>query len=80
MKTENNLAEWLTDSKAAAYFGRTFAVRADVLAHFITGTGTLADIGRKHGVSRQAVQKHAKKAQRIYFEPADNRQLTWPKA
>jgi len=69
MKT-NHLLDWLTDDRAAAYFGKSFSIRADVLALTITGTGTLADIARKHGVSRQAVQKHAAKARRIYFDPA----------
>jgi hypothetical protein len=65
----SNLIEWLSDKKSVAYFGKSFAIRADVLAHLITGDGSLAEIGRQHGVSRQAVQKHAVKARTIYFEP-----------
>jgi predicted transcriptional regulator len=73
MKNEN-LIQWLTAEKSAVYFGKSFAIRADVLAQILTGTGTLADIARHHGVSRQAVQKHAKQARRIYFEPPGNGQ------
>ena len=66
----DNLAKWLTDSKSAVYFGRSFTLRAAVLAYLITGDGTLAEIGRKHGVSRQAVHRHAVKARAIYFPPS----------
>jgi len=69
MKNDNLIA-WLTSPSAAAYFGRAFAIRADVLAHLITGDGSLAEIGRKHGVSRQAVHRHAVKARAIYFPPS----------
>ncbi len=65
----DNLIQWLSDPKSAEYFGRSFAIRADVLAHLITGAGSLAEIGRTHGVSRQAVQKHAAKSRAIYFKP-----------
>jgi transposase-like protein len=68
MKNEN-LIQWLTDEKSTAFFGKSFAIRADVLAQILTGSGTLADIARRHGVSRQATQKHAKRARQIYFEP-----------
>ena len=71
MKAQNsNLVNWLTDAKSSAYFGRSFQVKADVLAQIIGGVGTLADIGRKHGISKQAVWKHARKARAIYFEPS----------
>ena len=70
----HNLIRWLADEKSAAYFGKSFSIRADVLAQIITGAGKLADIARAHGVTKQAVQKHAKQARRIYFEPADSGQ------
>lgn len=66
----DNLIQWLTDEKSAAFFGRAFAIKADVLAHLLTGNGTLADIGRRRGISRQAVHKHAVKARKIYFTPS----------
>jgi hypothetical protein len=69
MKNEN-LIEWLTDSRSAAFFGRSFAIRADVLAHLITGNGSQSEIGRKHKVSKQAVWKHAQKARTIFFPPS----------
>lgn len=70
----DNLIQWLTDEKSAAYFGKSFSIRADVLAQIITGNGSQADIARAHGVTKQAVQKHAKQARRIFFEPSDNGQ------
>jgi hypothetical protein len=66
----DNLLAWLTDPRTAEYFGTTFTVKADVLAHLLTGDGTLADIGRRRGISRQAVHKHAVKARKIYFTPS----------
>ncbi len=66
----DNLIQWLTDEKSAAFFGRAFAVKADVLAHLLTGEGTLADIGRRRGISRQAVHNHAVKARKIYVTPS----------
>jgi transposase-like protein len=71
MKRQNdNLIQWLADEKSTAYFGGSFSIRADVLASVITGQGNLAEIGRKHGVSRQAVHRHAVKARAIYFPPS----------
>ena len=69
----NNLIQWLTDPKSAAFFGRAFAVKADILAHLLTADGTLAAIGRRHGISRQAVHRHALKARKIYIAPSTNR-------
>jgi hypothetical protein len=73
MKTKNpnkNLIRWLSDDRARAYFGRVFSVRADVLAHLLSHSGTLADIGRTHGISRQAVFRHHQRAHRIYTKPS----------
>jgi hypothetical protein len=66
----DNLIQWLNDSRGEIYFGRAFTIKADVLAHLLTGEGTLADIGRRRGISRQAVHKHAVKARKIYFTPS----------
>jgi transcriptional regulator of acetoin/glycerol metabolism len=66
----NHLAEWLADKRGEAYFGRTFAVRASVLAHLLTGEGSLADVAREHGVSRQAIHKHYRRAVKVYGPPS----------
>ena len=73
MKTKNPndyLVRWLSDDRARAYFGPHFAVKVDVLLHVLNGTGgSLADIAREHGISRQAVRKHRQRAWRIYVAP-----------
>ena len=63
--TGDNLAAWLTDPKAAEYFGETFKLRADVLAAVISG-GNLAAVARQHGVSRAAATKQARRAKVIF--------------
>lgn len=65
-----NLTAWLSDPRGQDYFGRTFAVRAAVLAHLLTGEGTLADVAREHGVSRQAVHRHYRRAVKVYGPPS----------
>ena len=65
-----NLTHWLIDRRSTGFFGRTFAIRADVLALLLTGTGSLNEIARTHGITRQAVERHLKKAKAIYLEPA----------
>ena len=67
----DNLIAWLNDPRTAAFFGRAFTIKADVLAHLLTGDGTLADIGRRRGISRQAVHKQAVKARQIFFPPSE---------
>jgi hypothetical protein len=63
---KSNLERWLADPRADEYFGRSFALRFAVLAQVVSGTGTLADVGRRHGASKQAASKHAAKARRIF--------------
>jgi AcrR family transcriptional regulator len=41
-----------------------------VLEHLITGQGTLAEIGRRYGVSRQSIHRHFRKAKAIYGQPS----------
>jgi len=68
---KDNLIRWLADEKSAAYFGKSFSIRADVLAHLIAGTGgSLADIARRHGVSRQSAHRHFRQALAIYGQPS----------
>ncbi len=77
MKTDN-LAEWLSDPKTAAYFGRAFQVKADILAQIITGDGALVDIAAKHKISLAAIYKHRAKALKIFqpkVEPFDSAAL-----
>ena len=61
----DNLKQWLTDPRTAEYFGKTFKLRADVLAAVIAG-GNLAEIARQHGVSRAAASKQARRATAIF--------------
>jgi hypothetical protein len=65
-----NLTAWLSDPRGQQYFGRTFTVRAAVLAHILTGTGTLADVAREHKISRQAAHKHYRRAIALYGSPS----------
>ena len=64
-----NLAAWLTDPRSDTYFGRTWSIRADVLAYLITGNGTLEGIAQRFGVSRQYIHKHVKRAKQIWCKP-----------
>ena len=66
---KNYLISWLGDDRATAYFGKSFALRADVLALVLTGQGTLADIARRRGVSRQAAHRQAVRARQVYGPP-----------
>ena len=66
VKKSDGLAEVLKSPSADAYFGKTFRLRADVLAWLITGEGSLASIAAKHGISKQAMTKHAKRAKDIF--------------
>ena len=65
-----NLARWITDERAEKFFGRPFKIKAAILVHMITGEGSLADIARQNGISRQAVHEHARHAREIYFPPS----------
>ncbi|HUZ07477.1 MAG TPA: hypothetical protein VMV89_08305 [Candidatus Paceibacterota bacterium] len=63
----DNLIQWLTDPRTAAYFGDTFKLRADVLAAIITG-GNLAAVARQHGVTRAATSKQGRRVRAIFGE------------
>jgi hypothetical protein len=62
----NVLIARLTDARAQKYFGRGFALRAEVLAAIQTGERSLYSIAKEYGVSCQAVSKIAKRAREIY--------------
>ena len=64
----HNLEEWLTAPATAAYFGRAFQVKADILAQILTGEPSLVDIAKRHEISLTAVYKHRAKALKI-FQP-----------
>jgi hypothetical protein len=59
----------LTEPAALRYFGKTFALRVEVLAALETGR-SFADIAREYRVSRQAVAKLAAAARRAYVTTA----------
>jgi hypothetical protein len=62
---EGNLSAWLRDPRTAEYYGPTYAFRYDVLAAVIVG-GNLAEVGRKHGKSKQAAWAQGKRAVAIW--------------
>lgn len=64
-----NLARWLTDARAAEFFGDSFALKADVLACLIQ-RGNLAAVARQHGVTRAATSKQARRAKSIFGDLA----------
>jgi AcrR family transcriptional regulator len=67
----SNLIEWLSDSRSADYFTKSFEIRAAVLVFLLIGQGgSLAEIGRRYGVSRQSIHRHFKKAQEVYGQPS----------
>jgi hypothetical protein len=68
----DNLINWLTDSRSAEYFGRTFAIRADLLANLITGRGSVAEIAKEYSISLAAVYKHRKMALAIFQPKVDS--------
>jgi hypothetical protein len=64
MKNQN-LIHWLSDKKMAAWFGRAFQIKADILVQLITGDGAPTAIAKKYKISLAAVYKHRKKALEI---------------
>jgi hypothetical protein len=58
------LKDWMTSDAVLSYFGRPFALKADVLATLLTG-GNLSDVARKYGVTRGAVSKQGRRAKEI---------------
>ena len=64
----SNLIDRLCNEKAIRYFGRSWALRAEVLAQLKSHSRSLSDIAREYHVSKQAVSKIAKRARGIYGE------------
>ena len=65
-KQSTNLEAWLTHPGADEYFGRRTAFKIAVLAHLLSGQGTLADVGRRFGAGRSAACHHATKARKLF--------------
>jgi hypothetical protein len=61
----NYLLDWLSSEAALRYFGKSYAIRVDVLAALLTG-GNLAAVARKHGVTRAATSKQHCRARAIF--------------
>jgi hypothetical protein len=60
------LVDRLTAPESARFFGRSFALKCEVLANLEAGNRSLADIGREYHVTRQAVAKVAQQARAAY--------------
>jgi len=61
-----NLEKLLADPRSDEYFGHSFVLKCEVLAHVLTGNDSLPEIAKRRGLSRQAAYKYATKARRIY--------------
>jgi hypothetical protein len=61
-----NLEAWLADPRADQYFGSSFRLKWNVLAQIINGRGSLVSLARRHGVTRQAVHRHAQTARKLF--------------
>jgi len=66
MKHPNHLSEWLADPRMDVYLGRTASLKIAVLAHHLTGQGTLAAIARRFSVSKQALTRHARQCREVF--------------
>ena len=58
-ETSNHLAEWLDHPGAEVVFGASFRLKLAVMQCVVSRQGTLAEIARRHGITRQAASKHA---------------------
>ena len=61
-----NLIQFLGDEKAVRYFGRSWALRVDVLAQIQTESRSLYSIAAEYRVSRQYVSRLASEARAIF--------------
>jgi len=69
MHKTNHLREWLADPRFELIIGRPAAIRVEVLAHVLSGTGTLAAIARKHGLCKAAMTRHLRRVRQA-LKPA----------
>jgi hypothetical protein len=63
---ESNLISLLCSEKGRRYFGRAFALKAEILSAMQTGSRSQSSIAAEYRVSKQAVGRLAKKARAIY--------------
>lgn len=61
-----SLVTLMTDPRTDIYLGRSVSVKLEVLAAVVTGQGTLAAIAARHGLSKQAMTRHARRARSIF--------------
>lgn len=64
-KPTDSINAWLLHPGAVQYFGKATVLKMDVLACLLTG-GNLADVARRHGVTRAAASKQARAAKQAY--------------
>ncbi|MGC3958417.1 MAG: hypothetical protein QM813_10885 [Verrucomicrobiota bacterium] len=68
MKDAKSFVEFLGTPESDRYFGRTFVVKADVLATLLSG-GKLCDVAAKHRLTKSALTRHAKRARAVFSIP-----------
>lgn len=59
------IAEFLQSDFADKYYGRAWLLKSAVLAHVLTGEGTLLAIAEKYKVSPAALTRHHRRARQI---------------
>jgi len=62
----SNLIDLLCNEKGRRYFGRVWALKAEILAAMQAGSLNQSAIAVEYGVTKQAVNRLAKKARGIY--------------
>lgn len=65
-ENSGGLEAWLSDPRAAEFFGEAFALKFEILAGLLQDKCNLAEIGRRHGVGRAAASKQATRAKKIF--------------
>jgi hypothetical protein len=67
MNNTTDLVEKLRrDPRVDEFFGKCFVLKLAVLQRQTSGVGTIAEIARRYGVTRQAVNLHAIEARRLF--------------
>ena len=67
MRTTTNaeVADFFKDPAADQFFGASFTLKCDVLRAALRGE-KLSDVAARHGVTRQAASKQARRASEIF--------------
>jgi hypothetical protein len=63
---DSGLIELLCNENGRRYFGRAFALKAEILSAMRAGSRSQSSIATEYGVSKQAVGRLARKARVIY--------------